>query len=313
MIIHKYIMHVLDKNSDVTVLNDFEGRVSPELDKFLSKSIKKVIKNDLLRKAKFKNYNDNLLKNECEEIIYHENKFLENSKVIASSLFDVIKVTGSMDSCDLCICLFTVKDEKYLAILKLDYKRLYNHSISFEDDKFNIQMIQNETGILENAKIKQAVIVGLSGMNDEYDLRVLDIDSERYSDRSTFIEEFLKVEKIEDDTFKTREFERVSNIFITNALSNDIKKAEDARSVRDYILRENSVLDIEKFADNAFDENLRESFIEHLEDKGIDCDFNIDKKYIEKKLRNRQIKTDNGFEIKGNRENFEDPMKYNVK
>ena len=35
MIIHKFIVHVLDKNSDVPILNDFEGKINPEVDKFL--------------------------------------------------------------------------------------------------------------------------------------------------------------------------------------------------------------------------------------------------------------------------------------
>ena len=59
MIIHKFIIHVLDKNSEVPILNDFEGRVSPEVDKFFQKVINRVAKDDDLRKAVFKNYNDN--------------------------------------------------------------------------------------------------------------------------------------------------------------------------------------------------------------------------------------------------------------
>ena len=34
---------------------------------------------------------------------------------------------------------------------------------------------------------------------------------------------------------------------------------------------------------------------------------------MEKKLKKRNIKTDNGFEIKGNLTDFEDPMKYSIK
>ena len=38
--------------------------------------------------------------------------------------------------------------------------------------------------------------------------------------------------------------------------------------------------------------------------------FNIDKTWVEKKLKKRSIKTDNGFDLKGNLKDFEDPMKY---
>ena len=125
MIIHKFIVHVLDKNSDVPILNDFEGKINPEVDKFFQKIIKRVTKDDDLRKGVFKNYNDNVVRNCCEQIIYDENTFLENSKEIAAYLFDIMKINSELESCDLAICLYTVKDEKYVAILKLDYKKLY--------------------------------------------------------------------------------------------------------------------------------------------------------------------------------------------
>mgnify|MGYP000358615095 CR=1 FL=1 len=45
-----------------------------------------------------------------------------------------MKINSELESCDLAICLYTVKDEKYVAILKLDYKKLYTHSIEFVDE-----------------------------------------------------------------------------------------------------------------------------------------------------------------------------------
>ncbi|HBF0287557.1 nucleoid-associated protein, partial [Clostridioides difficile] len=42
MIMHKFIIHVLDKNSDTPILNDFEGRVSQDIEAFFQKKISKV-------------------------------------------------------------------------------------------------------------------------------------------------------------------------------------------------------------------------------------------------------------------------------
>ena len=61
------------------------------------------------------------------------------------------------------------------------------------------------------------------------------------------------------------------------------------------------------------DEALKESFRELIQERGIESNFNIDKKWVEKKLKKRSIKTDSGFDIKGNLEDFEDPMKYSVR
>ena len=46
MIIHKFIIHVLDKNSDVPILNDFEGKVNQEVDGFFQKAIKRIAKDE---------------------------------------------------------------------------------------------------------------------------------------------------------------------------------------------------------------------------------------------------------------------------
>jgi len=314
MIIHKFIIHVLDKNSDVPILNDYEGKINPEVDKFFQKVIKRVTKDDDLRKGAFKNYSENTIKNCCEQMIYDENTFLENSKEIAAYLFEIMKINSEIDSCDLAVCLYTVKDEKYVAILKLDYKRLYTHSIEFIDDKFNIQMVANEIGIPETGRQKQCAIVGISGVNDEFHLRLLDKDAEKEESESKFIKEFLNAEKIDDDKYKTKVFKNSAENWITNALSDDIKQAEDVRSILNYTLKEKHEIDINDFVESSIkDENLKDSFKEHMEDKGLDEGFNIDKKWVEKKLKKRGIKTDNGFDLKGNLDDFEDPMKYSVK
>ena len=314
MIIHKFIVHVLDKNSDVPILNDFEGKINPEVDKFFQKVIKRVTKDDDLRKGIFKNYNDNVVRNCCEQIIYDENTFLENSKEIAAYLFDIMKINSELESCDLAICLYTVKDEKYVAILKLDYKRLYTHSIEFIDDKFNIQMVPHEIGIPETQRQKQCAIVGLSGINDEYHLRLLDKDAEKEEYESKFINEFLNAEKIVDDKHRTKIFKNSAETWITNALTNDIKQAEDIRSILNYTLKEKDEIDIDSFVEKSIQsDDLKESFKEHMVDKGLDENFSIDKKWVEKKLKKRSIKTDTGFDVKGNLIDFEDPMKYSVR
>ena len=314
MIIHKFIIHVLDKNSDTPILNDFEGRVSQDMDLFFQKKISKVSRDNDIRTAVFNDYSSNLIKKCCEQIIYDENSFLSNSKEIAAYLFEIMKANATLESCDLAICLYSQKDEKGIAILKLDYNKSYTHSIEFENDKFNIQMSTNEVNIQETKAIKIGAIIGLSGMNDEYHLSVLDKDAEKEETNSKFVTEFLNATKIKDDKYKTKMFKNTAENWITNALGNDIKQAEDVRSILNYTLKEKHEVDINDFVDNSIkDDELKDSFKEHMEEKGLDESFSIDKKWVEKKLKKRNIKTDNGFEIKGNLTDFEDPMKYTVR
>ena len=314
MIIHKSIVHVLDKNSDSPILNDYECRNSLEVDKFFQKIINRVSKDDDLRKAEFNDYNNNIVKNCCEQIIYDEDTFLQNSKEIAAYLFEIMKQSEEMDSCDLAICLYSVKDEKNVAIIKLEYKKLYTHSIEFVEDKFNIQIVSNEIGIPETGRPKQCALVGLSGINDEYHFKLLDKDAEKEQLETKFVTAFLNAKKIKDDKYKTKVFKTTAENWITNAISDDMKKAEDIRSMLNYTLKEKEDINVEEFVqNNIIDKDLKESFKEHMEDKGLTENFSVDKKWVEKKLKKRSIKTDNGFDIKANLSDFEDPMKYSVR
>lgn len=314
MIIHKSIIHVLDKNSDSPILNDYECKNSLELDKFFQKIINRVSKDDDLRKAAFNDYNKNIVKNCCEQIIYDEDTFLQNSKEIAAYLFDIMQQSEEIESCDLAICLYSEKDEKNVAIIKLDYKRNYTHSIDFIENKFNIQIISNEIGIPETSKPKQCALVGVSGINDEYHFRLLDKDAEKDQLETKFLTEFLNAEKIEDSKYKTKVFKKTADNWITNAITEDMKMAEDIRSMLNYTLKEKEEINVEEFVqNNILDSELKESFKEHMEDKGLTENFSVDKKWVEKKLKNRNIKTNTGFSIKGKLTDFEDPMKFSFR
>lgn len=290
MIIHKFITHVLNKDMDEPVLNDFEGKVSPVVDKFLQQSIKKVKKDDFLRKAKFKDYDENLIKNLCDEIIYNEKSFVESSKEIASFLFNTMKYNLGIDSGDLVVCLFTEKDQKYVAIVKLDYKKVYNHSIEYEDDKFNIQIKQNEIGIAETFKPRQAAIVGVNGINDEYDLLVIDAEAEKKRDKSSFIDLFIKCEKVIDDTYKTSRFIGATVGYINNAFDN-LSEKHEMFNLFTYMMLNTSAVSINDIADKLFkDTEVRSGFIKYLEKNNI-TNFNIDKRIATKRLNRIELST----------------------
>lgn len=320
MIIHKSIVHVLDKNSDSPILNDYESKNSLEVDKFFQKIINRVSKDDDLRKAEFNDYNNNIVKNCCEQMIYDEDTFLQNSKEIASYLFDLIKINSDMDSCDLVICLYTIKDQRRVAIIKLDYKASYNHSIEFKNDKFNIQIKLNEEVISDTKKPKQCALVGISSLNSEYDLEILDKDSEKERISSKFINEFLEAYKIEDDTYKTRIFIASAKVWLSNAwiksgYVRDIIKSDRAIEVLEHVLLNNSVIDIRELADRIFkfeDKELKTEFINSMEQNNLSS-FNIDKKVAEKMLKDRYLKTNTGIKISAKLEHIRDNSKFIIK
>lgn len=309
MIVSKYVIHVLDANSKI-ILNDFEGKNNLSTEKFIQKQVKKIMKHDFLRKAKFNDYENNLIR-QCSDILSEDkDNFLNASKEAVSYFYEVMTNKGELESCDFLVASILMNDKSYVAILKLDYKTMHNHMIEFKEEKFNIQIIENEIAI-QNTSIKQAAIIAINTLETEYDLYVLDIDAEREGRTSAFIKEFLNAEKVEDEAYLTKEFIRLTNIWINNSIP-DILDAEQIRNDRNYILKNNSVMDLKKFSQEALDYEQDEKFTRFIESYGCDKDFTINHNVVDKKLSKRKIKTLSGFEISARLEDFEDRMKFKI-
>lgn len=308
MIISKYVIHVLDKQSGI-ILNDFEGTFNMNIEKFIQKQVKKIMKHELVRKAKFTEYEKNIIRN-CTDAMNDDRKnFLSASKEIASYFYEVMNNASQVESCDLLIANIGIKDREYVAILRLDYKTLHNHKIEFKENKFNIQMIENEIAI-QNTSIKQAALIAVNSLEIE-DMYVLDIEAEKLNETGVFTKKFLDAETIEDETYKTKKFIRLSNIWINNSVP-DVIDAEKIREIRNYILKNNDVMDLEKFSNEALDYEQDEQFTRFCESYEIDKDFTIDKKVVENKLFKRTVETLNGFKITARLEDFEDRMKFRI-
>lgn len=307
MIIGRYVIHVL--NQGEIILNDFEGVFNMNIDKFIQKQVKKIMKHELTRKATFTEYEKNIIRNCADSMSDVRRNFLTGSKEIASYFYEVMTSAGEVDSCDLLIASISMKDKEYLAILRLDYKKLHNHKIDYEDNKFNIQMIENEIAI-QNTSIKQAALIAVNSLEKE-DLYVLDIESEKIGEIGVFTNKFINAEKIEDEAYKTKEFIRLSNIWINNSVP-DVIEAEKIREIRNHMLKSNDVMDLEKFSDRALDYEQDEQFTRFCEQYEIDKDFTIDHTVVEKKLNKRTIKTTSGFTISGDLVDFEDKMKFRI-
>lgn len=308
MIINKYVIHVLDESG--IILNDYEGKNNMNIERFIQKQVKKVLKHEFIRKAKFDRYEGNIIRNCSDNIIDAKNMFLSSSKEIASYYYDIMSETGDIQSCDLLIASIEVKDKSYVAILKFDYKKIHNHKVEFIDEKFNIQMIENEIAI-QNTSISEAAIIAVNTLETEYDLYVLDIEAERTGTETIFIKEFLDVDLVEDATYLTKEFIALTSMWINNSIP-DILDAEGIRDVRNYMLINNSVMDLKRFTEEALDFEQDELFTRFCNKFGLDKDFTIDKNVVDKKLIRRKIKTLTGFEVYARLNDFEDKMKFKI-
>lgn len=316
IVVHNMIIHYLNKESEKLILTDYENTSNIDLDKDFKKIFKSVAKNEFTRKGVFENYKENKIKEYAESIIYNTDSFVENSKNIAKELYETMKISENIDSGCLLIGLFSVNDEKQVGIFKVNFKKSYAKEIKHTDgNKFKMTIVKQDDLLPENMATTQSAIIMASGVNDEYHALVLDKKPEKEKLDSDFIQKFLKISKIEDDSYKTKVLKETMDTFIINSFGDNIKEGEDTRYLFTQILKNEDSITPREIVNKLIDDEYRkEVLIEVLENKITDLDeeMEVNREWIDKKLKSRTIKTDTGIQLKGLLEDFEDPMKYSL-
>lgn len=301
MIIDKFIVHMLDINLDKPMLADFVGKDYSDVDKFLKKLITKCQKHDETMRAKWK-YAEEFIQDCCKNIFEDENNFTNASKQIAAHYYDLMKNNNILEPVTLVICQYTVNATQNIAIMRLENKKTYSTTVDLIEDKFNINIIENKKTI--STALKQCALIHEDNLMSLYDLVILDKES---SEESIF-KDFLKAEIIRDDTYKTRVFIDIAQMYIDVGFKKMDKK-EAAIKTLECMLDTTSNMDINKFIDlSGIDADIKKT----LEKYDIYDSFNIDKKVVEKEFKVRSIKTDTGFVIKNKFNAFRDSSKYRI-
>ncbi|WZL71624.1 nucleoid-associated protein [Clostridiaceae bacterium 35-E11] len=320
VIIKKAIIHVLDRNADMPILTDYEQEIEEDIHEFLEKHIINALKDEENRKAKFRG-GIRVVKDACIEILQNENGFVEASKSIAHQLFKAMKSNNNISSCDLVVCLYEAQEKNYIAILKLDYKKSFIHNVEFMDDKLKISIMPQAIGLPGiNQKLQKCAFIKQIEEEDEYDLIVLDKqvygNDEDGEIAHFFVHNFLNCNVLVDNRDKTKLFKKITEKWTRKNLKEDIEKAQEMREEAITKLKNSAEIDVEKFTQNVFGNDIdkQQDFIQYLDKEGLQLEaFDIDKSWVEKKMKKRVMKTDTGIEIKGEYEDLEDKMKFEIK
>lgn len=318
IILHKVIVHVLNRAMDAPLFTDYEQEITEEIHDLLEKHIVRSLKDDDNRVAKFIS-GPNIIRDNCDAMLYDESLFIESSKKIAKHLFNSMKSHGNTSSCDLVICIYSVDNVKYAALLKMDYKKSYIHEIEHIGDKIKTSIITQEIGLPGvGQRLQKCAFIKLYEANEDYDLVILDkqhSSDHDYEVANFFVKDFLNSNLMIDNKDKTKMFRNIAEKWTRNQLRQDIVQASKLREVLSYNLKSEDEINIDSFIDEAIEDPERKTdFIQHLNNQGFDVEnFEIDKTWVDKKLKKKTIRTDNGFEIKGERDCFDDNQKYHIK
>lgn len=312
--IKKAIIHVLDKGGDKPILNSELLDIGDAfLNEFVTKHVTKSLNNDNAEKVIFEN--DEFVLDYVKNLMI-EDRFIEYSQKIANKLFDLIKGDQMIPSCDLLICEVVNNLDTFYGILKLDYQPSYTHKIDFIEDELQVSLIPHNIG-LPSAKQKLKKCIFIGGKEDDFTGLV--INNNKKSDneykQNYFINEFVKGKKKIDNTQKTKIVKSEVEKWARKNLKEDIEKASQLREkLNDALIEEDSV-ELDKISEGILTQDQEENMKTYIEKKGIDYEdkINVDRKWVEKKMKSKSLKTDTGVTIRGKFEIFKDENLFEMK
>lgn len=315
--IERAIIHVLDKNSDEPIINHVELDLNTQVLEFIGGHIGKLLSDEDNIKAKM--FNDRgVLYNAVTDMVEDSNAFVEASQKIADYFFRVIQQYGPIPSCDLLITQISFEGIPAVCVLKLDYQKSVEHEIDYQGEGFQINLSFQETALPSaKQKVSCGAVIKRPG-EDLDDLVAVEriVKGEDGEPIEFFIREILQANRVVDHLDKTKMFHKQMENWVRKNVKNEMDKAIGIREDLQELLTHSVEVKVQDVANDLIDDQeKREKFIETLELSGFDTEeeFELDKPYLEKKLKAKALKTDTGFTIRGATDLFQDPSKIEIK
>lgn len=315
--INEAVLHILDNSSEEPLLNEFYLDLNEETYKFLLRHIERCLKDEELKYACF-NPERNIVKEVSQEYLNGMNNLLEVSKELSRQMFILMKSKGSIPSCDLLIVSISTEFGPMLGILKLDYIKNYTHSVDFQDNKIDINIIPQVTGLpVSSQKIQKCAFIKPIREEQEFNLMVIDKsnnkDKEEYG-TNYFITSYLGCSVVNNERDMTRNFVSAAENWTRDRLSEDADSAEKLRSTIKKRLKEDEHIDVKALSEDLFKEEhqTKQDFIEFVAAQGVEEQVPVDKAWVEKKLKRVRLKIDKDIDLYINEETYNDNQRMEI-
>lgn len=305
--IRRVIVHILDSSVGMPVLSDTEVEFGSELADFLREHIYKIASGDDFKECQFHKEESEVYK---MLIQYEEDFFIDISKDMANYLYQIMNSNIDIPAADLMVVRFDDHQDKYLALLKMNFKEFYTHRTQNKEDGNENQIIKYKSILpTESQRLAEAAIIRLSDLSVSAIEKKYDVNGEK---TNYFSYLFLKCSSRLSSKAKlnivTRAVESVQNGYYDE--SRQFEANMKAKNIIHEELEENGGFSVERIADKIFDEkpDLKQEFKDKMEK--YDMVREEVKPQSEKTMRKYEtqvLKTDTGIEIKIPMKEYNDP------
>lgn len=316
--INEAVVHILDNNSDEPILNEYKLDLTEEIYKFLYRHVQRCLKDEELKYAVFKR-EGSIVRDIAWDFLSGHSDFLEVSKELSRKMFMLMKSKGGICSCDLMIISISTEYGPLLGILKMDYIKNYVHTVEFVDNKVEINIVPQYTGLpVSSGRIQKCAFIKPMSEENSFDLMVIDKqtknkNSEEYGS-NYFTQDYLGCSLIDNERDMTKSFITSAEKWTRTNLKENAEAQEAVRSTLKKELMEKDEVDVKEVAENLFgsDTVVKESFINYIgEEAGVDK-VAVDKAWLEKKFKRIRLKIDKDIDLYINEEAYHDNSKFEI-
>ncbi|WP_024614661.1 nucleoid-associated protein [Clostridium sp. Ade.TY] len=314
--INDAVIHVLDANGGEPILNEYYLDLNEEAYKFIYKHIEKCLKNDDLKYAKF-NEERSIVKEVTQDFLNGiDNNLLGLSKELARQMFAIMNGNTNIPSCDLIVASIVTDKGPMIAILKMDYIKNFTHKVDFIDNKIGIGIIPQSAGLPGSSqKISKAAFIKPIRKDEKYNLMVLDTQKKSKNEdeygANYFINNFLGCSLIINERDNTKAFLKASENWVRGYLSDSPDQATNIRDKIRTALKEDEAINVEGFIESNIPKDMQENFKMTIL-KNVEDEFEIDKTYVEKKLKRIRLKADTDIDIYIDDDSYDDKDKFEI-
>jgi hypothetical protein len=290
-------LHILDASINLPVLSDTEVDMDGGVSEFLEKHVNKILEDANVKKAQFIGEVNNV-RDLCMAVAADEAGFAAANKEMANMIFDIMLKNVDIVSGDLICCVLTINNERYIGILKLNYKIGFTHYVSQMEGNTTNTIIKHKTLLpSEGQKPDEAVLINLETGGIKLLEKAYEINGVKEFYMSQY---FLNCSADLSDNQKLKIIDKVTKKINKKYYDEDFDKVAKLKNVVSQSIEDSNEIHVEKIAQEMFDTNLavREEYIQEIQKAGLTEEaIQIPEKIAEKKFKTHKIKTDTGIEI----------------
>ncbi|MDD3168213.1 MAG: nucleoid-associated protein [Eubacteriales bacterium] len=294
IIIEKSILHILDTSIGTHILSD---RVLPadESTDFFSRHIEKLLGDSELKECRFEE-GDNPVRALIESI--SDESFVPSTHQLAAKLYGIMASNPEIPSADVIFAVFRYQNDRFLGIVKFNYKEAYTHSLSSMEGITAASVIKHKALFANDSqKVDECIFINLNSLDIKIKEKKYEINGQKDHYLSSL---YMRTRPARSYKEQFRLIEKSAEQVLKKYYAGDsLKTAEVKTAIKNNVDR-NLEIDIDDLSKAAFHDSpdMQAQYKQELSQKGFtEKKIKINQQIYNELERNHKIITDIGIKM----------------